>query len=56
MRLKFHGDGDDIRLVGRDDCELMDVSGWGADSYYVESIGHISEETIRRYIEDQKKV
>ena len=33
MRLKFHGDGDDIRLVGRDDCELMDVSGWGADSY-----------------------
>lgn len=25
-------------------------------SYYVESIGHISEETITRYIEDQKKV
>lgn len=25
-------------------------------SYYAESIGHISEETIRRYIEDQKKV
>ena len=23
-------------------------------SYYVESIGHISEETVRRYIEDQK--
>lgn len=23
-------------------------------SYYVESIGHISEETIKRYIEDQK--
>ncbi|HMK43565.1 MAG TPA: IS200/IS605 family transposase [Dissulfurispiraceae bacterium] len=23
-------------------------------SYYCESIGHISEETIRRYIEDQK--
>ena len=23
-------------------------------SYYVESIGHISEETIRKYIEDQK--
>lgn len=32
MRLKFHGDSDDIRLVGRDDYELMDVSGWGADS------------------------
>ena len=32
MRLKFHGDGDDIRLVGRDDREMMDVSGWGADS------------------------
>ena len=25
-------------------------------SYYVESIGHISESTIKRYIEDQKKV
>lgn len=25
-------------------------------SYYVESIGHISESTITRYIEDQKKV
>ena len=25
-------------------------------SYYVETIGHISEETIRRYIADQKKV
>jgi putative transposase len=25
-------------------------------SYYVESVGHISEETIRKYIEDQKKV
>lgn len=24
-------------------------------SYYVESIGHISEETVRRYIEDQKE-
>ena len=23
-------------------------------SYYVESVGHISEDTIRRYIEDQK--
>jgi putative transposase len=23
-------------------------------SYYCESVGHISEETIRRYIEDQK--
>lgn len=26
-----------------------------APSYYVESIGHISEETVRRYIEDQKE-
>ncbi len=25
-------------------------------SYYAESIGHISEDTIKRYIEDQKKV
>ena len=25
-------------------------------SYYCESIGHISEETIRKYIDDQKKV
>ena len=25
-------------------------------SYYVESIGHISESTITKYIEDQKKV
>lgn len=25
-------------------------------SYYCESIGHISEETVRRYIEDQKGV
>ena len=25
-------------------------------SYYCETIGHISEETIRKYIEDQKKV
>lgn len=25
-------------------------------SYYVETIGHISEETVKRYIEDQKKV
>ena len=24
-------------------------------SYYVESIGHIAEETVRRYIEDQKE-
>jgi putative transposase len=24
-------------------------------SYYCESIGHISEETVQRYIEDQKK-
>ena len=23
-------------------------------SYYVESVGHISEDTVRRYIEDQK--
>lgn len=23
-------------------------------SYYVETIGHISEETIKRYIEEQK--
>lgn len=25
-------------------------------SYYCESVGHISEETIKRYIEDQKSV
>lgn len=25
-------------------------------SYYVETIGHISEDTIKKYIEDQKKV
>lgn len=25
-------------------------------SYYVETIGHISEETIRKYIDDQKNV
>ena len=25
-------------------------------SYYVESCGHISEDTIRKYIEEQKKV
>jgi len=25
-------------------------------SYYLETIGHISEDVIRRYIEDQKKV
>lgn len=25
-------------------------------SYYVESIGHISEDTIKKYIEDQKKI
>lgn len=25
-------------------------------SYFVESVGHISEETIRKYIENQKKV
>jgi putative transposase len=25
-------------------------------SYYVESVGHISESTITKYIEDQKKV
>lgn len=25
-------------------------------SYYAESVGHISEDTIKRYIEDQKKV
>ena len=24
-------------------------------SYYVESVGHISEETIKKYIEDQKR-
>ncbi|MDU2328939.1 MAG: transposase, partial [Prevotella bivia] len=24
-------------------------------SYYCESVGHISEKTIKRYIEDQKK-
>jgi len=24
-------------------------------SYYIETIGHISEETIKKYIEDQKK-
>jgi REP element-mobilizing transposase RayT len=24
--------------------------------YYIESIGHISEETVKRYIEDQKSV
>ena len=39
MRLKFHGDSDDIRLVGRDDYELMDVSGWGAESYIKVSKG-----------------
>lgn len=39
MRLKFHGDSDDIRLVRRDDYELMDVSGWGADSYVKVSKG-----------------
>lgn len=25
-------------------------------SYFVESVGHISEETVKRYIENQKKV
>jgi len=25
-------------------------------SYYCESIGHISEDTVRRYIEEQKKI
>lgn len=25
-------------------------------SYYAESVGHISEETIKKYIEDQKKI
>ena len=25
-------------------------------SYYCESVGHISEETIKKYVEDQKKV
>ncbi len=25
-------------------------------SYYAESVGHISESTITKYIEDQKKV
>ena len=24
-------------------------------SYYIESVGHISEKTIKKYIEDQKK-
>ena len=26
------------------------------NSYYCESIGHISEEVVRKYIEDQKKI
>lgn len=25
-------------------------------SYYIETIGHISEDTIKKYIEDQKKI
>lgn len=25
-------------------------------SYFVESVGHISEDTVKRYIENQKKV
>ncbi|MEE0527844.1 MAG: transposase, partial [Prevotellamassilia sp.] len=25
-------------------------------SYFVESVGHISEETVRKYIENQKNV
>jgi len=34
---------------------LQRIKTLWAPSYYVESIGHISEETVRRYIEDQKE-
>lgn len=34
--------------------ELWKGHLWNS-SYYIETIGHISEETIKKYIEDQKK-
>lgn len=34
---------------------LQKIKTLWSPSYYVESIGHISEETVRRYIENQKE-
>ena len=42
-------------VLRRDRLWLQKIKCLWPPSYYVESIGHISEETVRRYIEDQKE-
>ena len=36
--------------------ELLNLPSLWTRSYYCESVGHISEDTVKKYIEDQKKV
>ena len=42
------------RIIFCPKCRQKIKTLW-SPSYYVESIGHISEETVRRYIEERKE-
>lgn len=43
------------RTLRSEFSELTKMPSLWSRSYYCETIGHISEETIKKYIEDQKK-
>lgn len=42
------------RWLRKEFPELLKMPSLWTRSYYVESVGHISEETIKKYIEEQK--
>lgn len=45
------------RILRKEFCTLRSrIPSLWTRSYYIETIGHISEDTIRKYIEDQKKI
>ena len=43
-------------ILRKEFCTLKKLPTLWTRSYYVETIGHISEDTIKRYIENQKSV
>ena len=43
------------RMLRQEFPSLLKMPSLWTRSYYCESVGHISEKTIKRYIEDQKK-
>jgi putative transposase len=56
QRLVHRLKGYTSRVLRQEFQHLRRLPSLWTRSYYIESIGHISEETIRQYIEDQKDV